>query len=216
MWNKFSLSFGIVLVVAGIFSIFFEVDSTVLLGISISAFALSMLNPLIKEHDSKTELLYVIPLGIFVLFSCFSNALMNVTFIKVMLNSKMATIITFLSFGSLFISGYNAYHKKLIDFISKSINITESSSKMAELIIECRKKQIKNKTKVDKYSNELINNLEEICLKIGEKNNIELQLLKMNKRYFSLEEISEAYIKCNKVLTIDERSHDKKNKKNND
>lgn len=105
MNNKFALSFGISLVIVGLLNIFFKTSNIILFGLSVSTTIFSIMNMLEpKISNKKLELLYIIPFVLLVSIFCYSNSLMKIEIIWNIVNSKITNILTFISFGFLFIS----------------------------------------------------------------------------------------------------------------
>lgn len=174
MNTKFSVAFGISLILVGTISYYINVNDGVTLGISISALLFSMINLfLLKINDSKKcELLYFIPFFVLLLFSCFSNRIVNTRLYEVFLSYDVSTYLSFISFGLLFIGEYFYYRKKNdeykndyndnikyeIEFYDRLVNHLASNKNDNDLLFDEITKELSIKLEEYKIRGETINN----------------------------------------------------------
>lgn len=210
MKSRFALSFGISLIFVGILNIFWETSTIILLGLSVSSliFALisimftfvSIKKELDDDNNSKLEWVYIIPFIILISIFCYSDSLLKYNFIKIILSSNLVNIITFISFGLLFVEEFLNHKKevyqekyRIMFIISKSI---ENMNSILDVI-----DQYKNSS-INEEGHNMIDKLRKICMKNAKKNMIELELLQLFKDSYTLNDIekvlSEKYEKKNK------------------
>ena len=218
MHNKFSLSFGISFVIVGILNIFFETDNTVLFALSISAVLFSIINIVTTKY--KLEYLYTIPFVVLVAILCYNNYFNeNGTFVN-LVNSKITNILTFISFGTLFISEYiKSYKEKAKERMANMMindEIFNYSSLILKLVNDYLKALIEKKITLDKENNSFIKKIEELCQEKGKQAMIANDLLKMEKNYFSIQEFMKIYEKNNDTINLEKqmseivkKNHDK-------
>ena len=146
MNNKFALSFGISLVIVGLLNIFFETSNIILFGLSVSTTIFSIMNMLEpKISNKKLELLYIIPFVLLVSIFCYSNSLMKIEIISNIVNSKITNILTFISFGFLFISEFINYKNARNQYINFQMAMINDNLQYSALILGLQKKRTFNK-----------------------------------------------------------------------
>ena len=192
MRTKFSLSFGASLIAVGIFNLFFKINSVALFGMTISAFTFSLINFMLlifgdKFKTDKIEMVYVIPFMILLLFCCFNESLTKIT------NDNAINVLSFISFGLIFISEYFNYKKEMK--ISKNFyyRILLNEITYSNLIL---KKLVDSK---DKDSN-LYNDIQKLTDAKEKKILLELEFLKLKKDFYSIIDIDEIYTANDEIL----------------
>lgn len=130
--NGFKVAFGIAIIIVGIFSIFYDTGNSILVGISISA----LLFTFIDAIPNRNNLLYIIPLGLLLIFCIFPQ----VPFIKPLYDVKFNNFIVFLSFGVTFIiNSYTSFNDRLKQSFNKlhedKKNASISESQLVNSII---------------------------------------------------------------------------------
>lgn len=206
MNNKFSLSFGIAFIIVGLLNIFFETNNAVLFALSISATAFSIIN-VITAYNNKLDILYIIPFALLISILCYNNSLSNNTIFINIINSKVTNIITFISFGSLFISEYIKLHiAKLKDRISNykiCIEIINYSSLILELINKYLSTLLEKKIIIDEESKQFLSQIDTLCKEKAKQSKITAELLDMKKDAFNIDEFNNIYVNNNDIINIE-------------
>lgn len=222
MKSKFALSFGISLIFVGILNIFLETSSVILFGLSVSTLLFSLISIAFTlfvsdDEDNKLEFIYIIPFVILLSIFCYSNSLMKLSFISNIVNSNFLNVLTFISFGLLFISEYINYKISLmyqkINIYSIIIEAYDYSNLILESIIDYRKELIKNKIIIDEQTETFLDKIEDLCNEKTKKAKIEAELLKLEKDYYTVEDFDKIYTKNNEKLNhnyTDKKSSNKK------
>ena len=182
MNNKFALSFGISLVIVGILNIFFELNNMILFGLSTSTIIFSVINffvPMIKNE--KSEFLYIIPFVFLTAIFCYSNSLVKNEFILTFINSNVTNVLTFISFGSLFISEYFNYKKMEYQSIMNQMDLINDSFEYSALILEVQNEYLHNlcndKRPIEVKMDEFYKKIEKLCSEKIKLSKIDLELL---------------------------------------
>ena len=219
MNNKFALSFGVSLVFVGFFNIWFETSNIVLFGLSVSALLFSIINAIVPRiNRDKLEYLYVIPFVVLVSIFCYSNSLMKIDAIKEVVNGKITSIITFLSFGLIFISEF-INHKKEIshqkEYVATSlIHIAENSNIILFLIGDYVEKLLKKGVPIDNEGRAFLERIEELSDEQMKLATIDYDLLSLDKENFTIEDVNDAFKKNSEVINYDKvsKKYNKRNK----
>ncbi len=217
MNNKFSLSFGVSLVIVGFLNIFFETSNIILFGLTVSTTIFSIINIIVPKMDSnKSELLYIIPFVLLISLFCYSNSLMQYDIVKEIVNGKITNILTFISFGFLFISEYlnhkkNKLHQKEFEML-QVIQEFEYSSMILILINEYLGDLVKKGIIMDEESRNFLNRIDDLCTEKATLANIDLSLLKLNKDEYTIQDFNDSYKLHNDTINYEKNieEHDKK------
>lgn len=136
---------------------------------------------------------------------------MKFSFIYSIINGKIPNILTFFSFGLLFVSEYINYKNVVInDRILNMSVITEAlnySNLILEIIIKYRKDLVKNKIIIDSSSEIFLKEIEALCEEKGIKCKTEIDLLDLGKETYSLIDFDEAYTNNNKKLNFSKKKN---------
>ena len=165
MNNSIVLSFALCIIIIGIFSLFFKADNTLLIGIALSTFILT----LIQCFKNGNSLFNIFPIITLLIFGFFHDSINNIPVLNVLLEENVKNLIIYISFGtSLFLHVYNNIRKKYE--IRKIIN--ENNSEKNKLFSNNYKiigtignkideiKKIINKKNIKDY--ELLNIIEDL------------------------------------------------------
>ena len=207
MNNKFALSFGISLVIVGLLNIFFETSNIILFGLSVSTTIFSIMNMFEpKISNKKLELLYIIPFVLLVSIFCYSNSLMKIEIISNIVNSKITNILTFISFGFLFISEFINYKNARNQYINFQMAMINDNLQYSALILglqnEYLKSIIKNRGLIDIESKKFFNEIEKLCNEKIRLSQIDTELLEQNKGLFTIRDLNMVYQKYHDILDI--------------
>lgn len=142
---------------------------------------------------------------------------MKLSFISNIVNSNFLNVLTFISFGLLFISEYINYKISLmyqkINIYSIIIEAYDYSNLILDNLIDYRKELIKNKIIIDKQTETFLDKIEDLCNEKTKKAKIEAELLKLEKDYYTVEDFDKIYTKNNEKLNhnyTDKKSSNKK------
>lgn len=213
MNNKFALSFGVSLVIVGFLNIFFETSNIVLFGLSVSTMLFSAINTVVpKINSNKLELLYIIPFVVLVSIFCYSKSLMEMEIFEEMVNGKLTSILTFLSFGLIFISEFRN-HKKEISVqkeyeISALIQRAENSNIILMLVNSYMDNMIKKGIIIDDESESFLNKIKQLSDEQMKMAAIAHDLLSLNKESLTIEDFNEVYKKNSKIINYDKALKD--------
>ena len=200
--SGFKIAFGISIIIVGIASIKFQINSAILVGISFSSLLFSFIDVLPK----KNNLLYIFPLTLLLFFCIYPN----LKIIKILSNEKLNNPIVFFAFGLTFcINSYMGYKKKFSGEIQKfknAIKLQKESARQIEnaLVILtiatnmeqiCHKEKIKNNN-LEKEINELIEYAEEERKMSDIKAKIVDKEINNKKNTISVDEIQEILLSC--------------------
>lgn len=219
MNNKFALSFGISLVIVGFLNIFFETSNIVLFGLSVSTAIFSIINIfVINRKSSKSELLYIIPFVLLVSIFCYSDSLMKYDVIEKIVNGKFTNVLTFVSFGFLFISEFFNYKKEKKDYITFQMDTIIETMRYSALILNLQNEYLRslvdNKNKIDSESKKFFDEIEKLCDEKIKQAELNYSLLNLNKELFSVRDFNKIYQSLTDNLNIDDKPK-KYNKKHN-
>ena len=225
MNNKFALSFGISLMIVGILNIFFETNNVILFGLSTSTIIFSIINMFVpKIKNGKSELLYIIPFVFLTSIFCYSNSLVKNDLILKIINSNITNVLTFLSFGFLFISEYFNYKKSEKQYVANQMEMILDNLEYSALILEIQTEYLRILTKDSKSDeiqiNEFYKKLEKLCTEKIKLSKIDLELLSEKiKGPISIQQFNKIYQKYNDSLDIyghiDKYNNSKMKKDNN-
>lgn len=222
MNNKFALSFGISLVIVGLLNIFFETSNIILFGLSVSTTIFSIMNMLEpKIRNKKLELLYVIPFVLLVSIFCYSNSLMKIEIISNIVNSKITNILTFISFGFLFISEFINYKNAKNQYINFQMSMINDNLQYSALILGLQNEYLQSITKkpssIDIESKKFFNEIEKLCNEKIRLSKIDTELLEQNKGLFTIQDLNMVYQKYHDILDINGKieKYNEKFKNNN-
>ena len=198
MNNKFSLSFGISLVIVGILNIFFSTNNMILFGLSVSTIMFSLVNLIVPSFENqKLEMLYIVPFIILVSIFCYSNSLLNIETFSEIVNGKTKSVLTFISFGFLFISEFINYkreeYQEMCFEFTRVIGEYEYSTMILEQITNYLRNLNEKEIIIDSESEEFLYKIQELCSEKVKLAHINGDLLKLEKIQYTLEEINDIY-----------------------
>lgn len=207
MNNKFALSFGISLVIVGLLNIFFETSNIILFGLSVSTTIFSIMNMFEpKIINKKLELLYVIPFVLLVSIFCYSNSLMKNEIISDVVNSKITNILTFISFGLLFISEFINYNIAKNQYINFQMAMITDNLQYSALLLGLQNEYLKSATKnpssIEIESKKLFDDIEKLCNEKIRLSRIDIELLEQKKGLFTIQDLNMVYQKHHDILDI--------------
>ena len=211
MNSKLSVCFGASLIIIGGLNFIFETNNIILFGMNLSALLFSLINYLIlRFHDciksDKIEFFYIIPFVVFLFFCCFSESLKNFSLIESILSSQISNAITFLSFGLIFIAEYSNYKNEMK--ISRKL-YGELSLENANSL---RSALLKIMDYGDSITNvELLNSIKYFFAEQTKKMEIELELFKSEKDYFSIVDFNKIYTEKSEILNYKKEEKNKFN-----
>lgn len=223
MNNKFALSFGISLVIVGLLNIFFETSNIILFGLSVSTTIFSIMNMFEpKIINKKLELLYVIPFVLLVSIFCYGNSLMKNEIISDVVNSKITNIMTFISFGLLFISEFINYNNAKNQYINFQMAMITDNLQYSALILGLQNEYLQSTTKnpssMEIESKKFFDDIEKLCNEKIRLSRIDIELLEQNKGLFTIQDLNMVYQKHHDILDINgkiEKYNEKLKNKNN-
>lgn len=206
MKSKFALSFGIALIFIGIINFFLETNNIILFGISLSAFIFSIISILFATmiDEEKCEFLNIIPLVVLLCFLCYGNELMKIDIIKYIVNSKLTSSLTFISFGLSFASEYIIENKfKLVERI-KHLSLANEMIDYTCLLILIEKKYLKEcvnkKVIIDDSCKAFLRELENLLKEKEKESRIIVELLSKDKDIYSIDDFKSIYINNTDIL----------------
>lgn len=207
MNNKFALSFGISLVIVGLLNIFFETSNIILFGLSVSTTIFSIMNMFEpKIINKKLELLYVIPFVLLVSIFCYSNSLMKNEIISDVVNSKITNILTFISFGLLFISEFINYNIAKDQYINFQMAMITDNLQYSALLLGLQNEYLKSATKkpssIEIESKKFFDDIEKLCNEKIRLSRIDMELLEQKKGLFTIQDLNMVYQKHHDILDI--------------
>lgn len=104
MNNSIVLSFGICIIIIGIFSMFYKPDNNLLVGIALSTLLLSI----IQCFKNGNSLLNILPIIILLLFGFFHDSIEKIPVLNILLKDSYRNLIIYITFGfSLFFHVFN-------------------------------------------------------------------------------------------------------------
>lgn len=206
MKSKFALSFGIALIFIGIINFFLETNNIILFGISLSAFIFSIISILFATmiDEEKCEFLNIIPLIVLLCFLCYGNELMKIDIIKYIVNSKLTSSLTFISFGLSFASEYIIENKfKLVERI-KHLSLANEMIDYTCLLILIKNKYLKEcvnkKVIIDDSCKAFLRELENLLKEKEKESRIIVELLSKDKDIYSIDDFKSIYINNTDIL----------------
>ena len=201
MRSKFALSFGISIIVVGIIGLNFQLNSVVLFGLSISSLLFTIINIFITYFSKINksfdfEILYTFPFVVLILFSCFGEQLSKYDFVQN--SNNILNVVTFISFGLVFIGEYIKNKQDVIKEKDYILEILLDSSNIYSHIIKiiekyCDRLKKKNINSKEEYL-KLLQELNNFCMEDNKKYTLMSNLLKKNQENYTLEDIKEVYI----------------------
>lgn len=208
MKSKFAFSFGIALIFIGFINFWLDTNNVILFGISLSAFIFSLISILFatKINEEKYELLYIIPLVIMLSFLCYGNELMKVESINHIVNSRLTSALTFVSFGLSFVSEYITEKKsrllEKIKYQSLVIEMMEYTGLLQDAMIEHLNEACEKKIVRDEVSKKFVNKVERLFNEKSKESAILRDLLSIKKDYYTIDDIKKIYINHTKILQV--------------
>lgn len=221
MKSKFALSFGVALIFIGCVNFFLETNNVILFGVSLSAFIFSIISILFATliHDEKYELLYIIPLVVMLSFLCYGSELMKISFVKEIINSRLTSALTFISFGISFASEYiiekNFNLLEKIKHQTISLEIIDYTQLLQDALIEHLNEACEKKIVRDEVSKKFIDKVEKIYNEKAKESRILHELLSMKKDNYTIDDIKKVYIKNTKILQVKPFEPEKTNEEDN-
>lgn len=209
MDNKFALSFGVSLVIVGFLNIFFETSNVIIFGLSVSTTIFSIINIIVpKINSDKSELLYILPFVILVSIFCYNNSLMKYDIVKIIVNGRITNVLTFVSFGFLFVSEFLNYKKSRFNQRLFEMNrVTqeyEYSSMILMFVNDYMEILLDSGIKIDDESREFLGRIIELSTERGRLANIDSSLLDLNKDEYAIEDFDDIFKKHSKIINYDE------------
>lgn len=207
MNNKFALSFGISLMLVGLLNIFFETSNIILFGLSVSTIIFSIINLIVpKVKNERAEFLYIIPFVLLVTIFCYSNSLINNPVIIIIINSKITNILTFISFGVLFISEYYNHIKLKKQYLNAQMAMINDNLEYSALILglenECLNEIASDPKSMQVYYNKFFDQIGELCNEKVKLSKIDLELLAVSEGKIFIPQLNKIYQKYNKSLDV--------------
>ena len=153
--NSIVLSFAISIIIIGIISMFYKTNHTLLIGIAISSFLLTI----IQCFSNGNTILNIFPIFTLLIFGFFEKSISHIPVINVLLKEQYSAFIIFLAFSLTFLT--QAYKNILFkhNLKEESINYNIEKNKMIyselQVIKNIKEKSLHIKKIVD---NERINN----------------------------------------------------------
>jgi hypothetical protein len=148
--NSIVLSFALSIIVVGIFSVFYQNSTSLLIGIAIS----SLLLTLIQCFSNGNTMLNILPIFTLLVFGFFQKSLENIPVINILLKEQYSNLIIFISFSLTFLTqAYkNIIFKNKVKNLEITYNVEKNKMIYAELDVI---KNIKEKAnKIRKISEE--------------------------------------------------------------
>ena len=221
--NGFKISFGVSIIILGVVSIFFDINNTILVGISLSA----LIFTLIDAIPSHNNLLYIFPLAVLLLFCVYPD----LPFIKLFLESRFNNFIVFVSFGASFclnsyVSFCNRLHSSKIKLEDDLKHQKDVESQLENAIIILSKvfklKKLYNDNKNNALKIDEV--LDELCKYVDEeKRNALIKKdmvnlgIKNNTQKFSIKEVQDIINKNSSFRkSINNINYEELNDKNKD
>lgn len=218
MKSKFALSFGIALIFIGIINFFLETNNIILFGISLSAFIFSIISILFATmiDEEKCEFLNTIPLLVLLGFLCYGNELMKIDIIKYIVNSKLTSSLTFISFGLSFASEYIIENKfKLAERI-KHLSLANEMLDYTCLLMLIENKYLKEcvnkKIIIDDSCKAFLSELENLLKEKEKESHIIVELLSKDKDIYSIDDFNSIYINNTDILNYKKMKINENNK----
>lgn len=208
MNSKFALSFGISLIFVSILNLFLKINDMVLFGLSASATMFSIISIFESCFNiKKIELIYILPLMLFISILCFSDSLVNIDWMAKIINGKVTNILTFLSFGLLFVSEF-LHSKKLKNrYLISQMELINENMDYSILILKLQNDYLRflndNNKPIDDDSEILLEKIEKLCDEKIKLLRIDTELLNKTNGMIDIKELNEIYIKYTDVLNID-------------
>ena len=208
--NSIVLSFALSIIIIGIFSIFYNTNNTLLIGIAISSLMLTI----IQCVSNGNTMLNILPIFTMLIFGFFQKSIESIPGINVLLESKYCNIIIFLAFSLTFIT--QAYknilfkHKlkqQLVDYNLEKNKLIYSQLGTIKNIDD-RIKEIKkisdnkepNMFNLKKSLKELSDYVEKESFISNVKSSLIIKGSSENKSSFNVEEVEESIIKNSGVI----------------
>ena len=174
----------------------------------------SIINILIvrKNKSKKTEFLYIIPFVVLVSIFCYSNSLMEIEIFKEMVDGKITSVLTFLSFGLIFVSEFINHNNEM--YVQKKYEISainqmgENSSIILMLTTKYMTKKVKKGIPIDKESEAFLEEIIELSSEQMKMATIDVDLLSLDKENFTIEDVNNVYKKHSDLLNYDKVSKD--------
>lgn len=214
MKRKFALSFGIALIFIGGINFFLDTNNVILFGISLSAFIFSIISILFATeiYEEKYEFLYIIPLVVMLCFLCYGTELMKIEFFYRIINSRLTSALTFISFGISFASEYiTEKNYKLFEKIKHqtiAIEILEYTRLLQDALIEHLNEACEKKIVRDDVSKKFIKKVEQLYSEKSKECSIIHELLSMKKDDYTIDDVKRVYIKNTKILQVKPLVHE--------
>ena len=214
MNSKFSLAFGIAISVVGFFCIFFDLNNGVMLGLSTSALVFSIINIFsIWNNKEWFDYFYIFPFAILLIFSCFGENVMENDFILFISSKRITNVVSFISFGLIFISEFFNNKSKNVLIIEQMHNNIKNDILFFKSLAPHFEKMTNGKSFEERKEFRPL--LNEVMNKMY-KDELKLDLLENNKNTFTLKELDELINESEMVnyaeIEMDALSKNKKRK----
>lgn len=218
--NSIVLSFAVAIVIIGIFSIFYNAGTGLLIGVALS----SILLTIIQCYSNGNTMLNILPIFTILLFGFFEKFIVKIPVVNLLLNSHMEYFIIFIAFSLAFIiQAYkNILYKHQLKKDKLDANNHKNKMMLAQLSTDIKLVNLANRiktiseergifdTQVDKAVNELLDYIESESFITSIKSSLIVKGQEENKTEFNIEEIEESIL-MSRGVDIDLESSDKKN-----
>ncbi len=220
--NSIVLSFAIAIVVIGLFSVFYNAGNGLLIGIAISTLLLT----LIQCFSNGNTMLNILPIFTMLVFGFFTDFIVKIPVLNLLLNSHLEYFIIFLAFAlSFFTQAYkNILYKH--DLRKQELDANNNKNKMMLTQLSSDKKMVSLSKNIKKvaddrgiFDNQLHKSIDELIEYIDSesfvttvKSSLVVKGKEEKKTTFDIEEIEESILMSNGV----NREREINAKKNND
>lgn len=223
MKTKFAFSFGISLILIGIINFFLSTNNIILFGVSLSGFLFSIISILFATllDEKKYEFLNILPLLVLLCFLCYGNELMKMDIVKYIINSKITSSLTFISFGLSFVSEYimekNLKGLERIKHLSLANEMLDYTCLLLSIENKYLNECVNKKNIIDNTTKAFLDRLESLFNEKSKESKMIVELLSKEKDLYLIDDFNLAYINNTDILKM-ETSKNKKirhKKKNN-
>ena len=202
MNNSIVLSFGICIIIIGIFSMFYKSDNTSLVGIALSTLLLSI----IQCFKNGNSLLNILPIITLFLFGFFHDSINKIPVLNILLQDNYRNLVIYLAFGfSLFFHVFNNVRSRNEKRVVYTLYNTEKNKLFSTnfKVIGNMSNKLDNIKKVIEENNikdrDLNNTIEEMSTYIEEetflnsiKSNLIVKSSQDEEQKFNMDEVEES------------------------
>lgn len=222
MNNKFALSFGIALIIVGILNNFMDTNNIVIFALTICTSIFSLINIIVTRSKFKKniDLLYIIPFVLLLLFFCYDEVLIKYDVVLKIVEGKTTSILTFISFGFLFVSEYFNYRYEILNQKVNELKKLTHDYEYSNIILALTTSHmidLKNKgIAIDDESESFLDKICDLCNEKTKLSNINIDLLELNKDNYDIEDFDKIYTNYNEKINHNKIVNDFKLKVKND